>query len=542
MQTMTTFLKISVLIFSVYGLDASASDADESSLLAKPPIPVKPTEAPPTPASAPDVASALAALMAQRGSAPAPPAPVDIAADLAVLKEKASKPEAAQSESEALDPELATVQIRKQYVPVLDKEGKTSAYKTAYFGNIHIGAPTAQDFTVVFDTGSAHLVVPSVRCESETCKKHSRYNSSKSEIHQNVEHDGTLLPPGELSKNQVSITFGTGVVKGSFTQDNACLGKSSAEATMGSGLGCSRVNMVVAEHMSESPFSLFHFDGILGLGLEALALSPTFSFFGQMVNQRPSMQPRFAVFLARTDQGESSISFGGFEKSKAAGDVTWVDVAKPELGYWQVQIKRVRIGDVVLDECADGSCHAIFDTGTSLLGAPRQALKSMHALLQRDQITALNGIGDGEGQVSEDAMAEASTRDCREQEGSKLIFEMASGVDLQLEPEDYFRPKPFNMTVPEHDGAWKLTCRSLLLPLDLPEPIGAKTFILGEPVLRKYYTVYDWSTRQVGFALADHSMDVSGEGAIGAPEQNSMLPGAPLRAPRRDVEAPMIAV
>jgi len=490
------------------------------------------------PTTAPDVASALAALMAQGGAAPAPPPPVDIAADLAALKalqEKSAKTDEVPDKTS----EIATVQIRKQYVPVLDKEGKTSAYKTAYFGNLHIGAPVAQDFTVVFDTGSAHLVVPSVRCESETCVKHSRYNASKSAAHQHVEHDGTLLPPGEISKNQVSITFGTGVVKGSFTQDDVCLGKSAGETT-GTGAGCSRVNAVVAEFMSESPFNLFHFDGILGLGLDALALGPSFSFFGQMVQQRPSMQPRFAVFLARTDEGESSIAFGGFEETKAAGDVKWVDVAKPELGYWQVQILRVRIGDVVLDDCADGGCRAIFDTGTSLLGAPRQALKNMHSLLQRDQIVALDGMGGGEGQVSEEAVAEASSRDCRDQEGSRLIFEMASGVELTLEPEDYFRPKPFNMTVPEKDGAWKLTCRSLLLPLDLPEPIGPKTFILGEPVLRKYYTIYDWSTRQVGFALADHSQDQLGEGAIGAPEHGSVLPGAPLR--RNGGETPQISI
>jgi cathepsin D len=265
-------------------------------------------------------------------------------------------------------------------------------------------------------------------------------------------------------------------------------------------------------------------------GLEALALGPGYSFFGQMVAQHPAMQPRFSVFLARTDQGESSISFGGHDETKAASDVYWVPVAMPELGYWQVQIQTVRIGDIVLDECADGGCRVILDTGTSLLGAPRQAIKTLHQHLSRDVFLAAQGTGFGEDQVSPEAGKEAASQDCRlRSDGAPLIFELGPGIPgIVLDSEDYFRPKPFNMTVPNKPVAWKLTCRSLLLPLDLEAPLGPRTFILGEPVLRKYYTIYDWASRRVGFATADHSDDGVGEGAVGAPDSSSMVAGAPL--------------
>jgi hypothetical protein len=47
-------------------------------------------------------------------------------------------------------------------------------------------------------------------------------------------------------------------------------------------------------------------------------------------------------------------------------------------------------------------------------------------------------------------------------------------------------------------------CSPRLLPVRLPEPLGPKLFILGEPILHRYYTVYDWKTQSIGFGLANN--------------------------------------
>jgi hypothetical protein len=120
-----------------------------------------------------------------------------------------------------------TIPLRKQYVPIKGSTGSIVAYKTAYFGQIHVGAPEPQAFTVVFDTGSGHLILPSTVCTSETCAKHRRFSLEASGSAVDIDHEGTPLAPGIApeQRNQVAITFGTGQVMGQFVRDDVCLGR-----------------------------------------------------------------------------------------------------------------------------------------------------------------------------------------------------------------------------------------------------------------------------------------------------------------------------
>merc|ERR1719162_1691583 len=88
---------------------------------------------------------------------------------------------------------LRTVQLRKQYVPV-SVNNKLIGYKTSYFGELQMGNPVPQTFSVVFDTGSGHLIVPSSTCASETCLKHRRFNRSLSTTSVDINVAGDGLP------------------------------------------------------------------------------------------------------------------------------------------------------------------------------------------------------------------------------------------------------------------------------------------------------------------------------------------------------------
>jgi len=90
-------------------------------------------------------------------------------------------------------------------------------------------------------------------------------------------------------------------------------------------------------------------------------------------------------------------------------------------------------------------------------------------------------------------------------------------------PEQTDKPaenKPSNEASAEAlktDEKVKRNCSPRLMAVKLPAPLGPKLFILGEPVLHRYYSVYDWHNLRVGFALANSKVNTeeSSSGDIG---------------------------
>mmetsp|Transcript_52647 Transcript_52647/g.149232 ORF Transcript_52647/g.149232 Transcript_52647/m.149232 type:complete len:318 (-) Transcript_52647:380-1333(-) len=313
--------------------------------------------------------------------------------------------------------------------------------------------------------------------------------------------------------------------------------------------------------MSHEPFHAFSFDGIVGLGLDSLAISPEFSMFSMLSAQQHLQEASFGVFLAESDDEVSEISFGGHSPARVRGSLSWTPVVMPEEGHWMIQIKHLRIGDRVVDFCEDGTCRAVVDTGTSLLAVPVDFADELRADLE-DNLK--NPPLSAEGRV-----------DCRQAEGLPVHFELYGGMTITLLPGDYARPTLLladeegeelagaelaatganatdapalganssagaaavaDAAVPEGsaeseradvgsmDDIILNACRPTIMPIALPEPIGPKLFIWGEPVLTKYYTVYHWGNKSVGFGIAAHANDE-------VTEQVAAQPAKPKRRP-----------
>jgi len=382
---------------------------------------------------------------------------------------------------------LRTVTLSKQQVPVL-RNGRAIAHKTAYFGTVFVGLPNPQPFTVLFDTGSGHVVLPSETCESVACKQHRRYFRGLSSSAKTTEGRSDDIAANGSRPDRVDLEYGTGKVSGEFLDEVVCF--DSEPRAEESRNGCTRLTVVLASSLSTDPFEHFSFDGVIGLGLESLSLHKDFSFVGRLEKDGDLPEPCFSVFLSKSDdQDRSEISFGGHKEEHSASDFNWSPVVMPEQGFWQVALKGVRVGDEPLSLCADGGCRAMLDTGTSMLGVPEKALSHLHRTLAR--------------------LAEP-TDDCRYLPGLPIIFDFG-GFELRLDAQDYSRPTPMRVKGKVADTFYSV-CRSSLLPV--PAHVGnaeggdkAELFVFGEPFLQKYLTKYDWRQRRVGFALARQQAD-----------------------------------
>merc|ERR1719401_402156 len=159
----------------------------------------------------------------------------------------------------------------------------------------------------------------------------------------------------------------------------------------------------------------------------------------------------------------------------------------------------------MMDFCSDGECRAVLDTGTSLLAVPSPFADELQQELEgplRDP--------PGRPPITSGSSEDAS---CKEATGALLHFDIEDGTILTLGPGDYARQAIRRQGDEQMDAiasvedafADESTCKPMIMPIDLPEPLGPKLFILGEPILRKYYTIYNWKEKRIGFGLAAHA-------------------------------------
>merc|ERR1719401_3198595 len=88
--------------------------------------------------------------------------------------------------------------------------------------------------------------------------------------------------------------------------------------------------------------------------------------------------------------------------------------------------------------------------------------------------------------------------DCRSHTGPDIVFDLG-GFEVTLTAEDYSRPAGLRVITNATDEE-EFVCRAQLLPADEAATLGPKAWILGEPVLQRYYTAYDWGRSRIGFA------------------------------------------
>ncbi|XP_050028366.2 lysosomal aspartic protease-like [Dermacentor andersoni] len=320
-----------------------------------------------------------------------------------------------------------------------------------YYGNITLGTPP-QVFSVIFDTGSSNLWVPSSKCPARVpgCRVHRKYHSSRSSTYvQNGTH--------------FEIEYGSGAVAGELSIDTLGIGEARVKGQMFA---------EVTEEISPA-FTIGKFDGILGLGYPQGAVLNVTPVFDNMVAQGLAVTRVFAFYLNRnlSDPSGGEVLFGGVDKAHYKGRVTYLPVTKK--GYWQFKMDGIKISGKTTF-CKRG-CQAIADTGTSAIVGPSDEIDKLNRRIRAKEVSP------GEYVVNCKSLPHLP----------KISFNL-NKREFVLDPEDYVFKVTENGTT---------ICLSGFVAMDVPLPLGP-LWILGDRFIGRYYTIFDRGNDRVGFADA----------------------------------------
>ncbi|KAG1680322.1 hypothetical protein FOA52_015412 [Chlamydomonas sp. UWO 241] len=233
-----------------------------------------------------------------------------------------------------------------------------------YYGTIELGTP-GQAFSVIFDTGSSNLWVPSGSCSFSNiaCWLHRKYYSSES---------STYKPNG----TKFAIQYGTGSLEGFISQDTLDFG------------GIKVPDQGFAEAVDEPgmTFVAAKMDGILGMGFPQISVKKTVPPFTKMVDAGLVDEPVFSFWLNRDPDAPNGgeLVLGGVDESHFVGERTWAPVTSA--GYWQFKLDGMTVNGKAA--CAQG-CQAIADTGTSLIAGPSDEVAAINAAIGATSAVAM---------------------------------------------------------------------------------------------------------------------------------------------------------
>ncbi|KAF7299716.1 Acid protease [Mycena chlorophos] len=319
-----------------------------------------------------------------------------------------------------------------------------------YTMSVGVGSP-ATDYTLLIDTGSSNTWIGA--------QKSNPYTPTSTSTD---------------TRKTVNVSYGSGSFSGTEYTD---------QVTLAPGLVIQNQSIGVASTAT----GFDDVDGIIGIGpvdltsttVSGVSSVPTVTdnLFSQGTIPVESIGISYVpTTSANAQNGE--LTFGGTDSSKFTGDITYVPITStsPASEYWGVD-QSVTYGQ-------DGTSilsltSGIVDTGTTLLLLATEAFQAYQSATgaTSDSTTGLL-------KITED-----------QYNNLQSLFFTLGDTTLELTPNAQIWPRSLNSTLGGDDGS------IYLITSDLGSSLGqGLDFIDGFGFLQRFYTVFDTTNSQVGFA------------------------------------------
>ncbi|KAI9328847.1 aspartic peptidase domain-containing protein [Obelidium mucronatum] len=337
----------------------------------------------------------------------------------------------------------------------------------SFFTRITLGSQT---FDVVVDTGSDQLWVPSVTCGSNCANTSRLFDPSQSRTFKYTKG----------AAQSSSIVYGTGSVKGAPASDDITWG----------GVTCNVPFFLVDFQDSVMKNQMSEFgDGIMGLvyqgGLDVAGVSKihsTVTYAMARRNQLPNYI--FSIWLNQSsvfdedtgvDPYGGRVIVGGTDPSLYHGSFTFLSVVPTPILYSD--------GTLI---APPANVNAIIDSGTSLIVIDEVTLKGIVDLLAGSQPSNFK-YNSKQGLYSVN---------CQFAKSFPSITLVLSNIPFEIAPNDYIG----------YNGKSIATSTTCILGFHALKSVS-DVWIIGDPFLYKYYSVFDLKNGQMGFALSSNGME-----------------------------------
>ncbi|KAI3329246.1 acid protease [Xylariaceae sp. AK1471] len=342
------------------------------------------------------------------------------------------------------------------YIPLTNWLGHSDFQ---WYSTISIGTPP-QNLTVLWDTSFSDLLILQNSCT--TCGVHKTFNPTRSSSFSNAQY-GELSLLFTTSKNSTPLASPE-LAHCNLVYDRVALGD----------LAQSNQGMILCDDYTPS-FAEMPIDGIIGLAPYDTSYIGERSFFWNLWKTHQLNYPVFSLYLPAGEANKAQITLGDVDTTKYVGPITTLSLDPHHYRKWGTwvhhfnaihvngqRLPRSVSGDVIGKQAPFSGAAAILDTGAAFIQVP-------------------------------------------DHETARDLYGSLSSAIKPIDPAGAADNVFINVTLPrsafnlgEYSGLPGI-CQAVFnhkMSKDTVSPY----WILGSPLLKSYYTVWDGLGLQVGWA------------------------------------------